>query len=276
MSLNGVFSHLVDRAAFIDRAEFGLWGVRRQRMLPALRTRPSIPIGGPNRIYARSIRGVCQVTGNPFEFRYGRLKPWPRVPPFRLVLHSNRVPLTGTQVDLVAGALLRGGFRAIVARVEVTFDLTEASMSYFRRHVFTRARRIRVLRDRSGRETLYAGGPTSSWQLCVYQKTDSIVRAEFRFRRQFLREQAIERAQNLLRLRRFNLWNLVWLREYQADALNSATVHAPELLSEKPQNWPLRTVTTFLRWRAGINRDSLLRPSKCERLLRRMQRNLIW
>jgi len=266
----------VDRAAFIDRAEFGLWGNRRQRILRALRTLPSVPIGGPNRIYARSIRGVCRVTENTFEFRHGRLKPWPRIPPFRLVLHSNKVPLTGTQVDLVASALLRRGFRATVARVEVTFDLTEASVRYFWRHVFSRARRIRMLRDRSGRETLYVGGPTSPWQLCVYQKTDSIVRAEFKFRRQFLREQAIERPQNLLHLRRFNLWNLAWLRDYQPGALNSAAEHASELLSEKPEDWPLRTLTTFLAWRAGIDRDSLLRQSRCERLLRRMQRNLIW
>ena len=51
---------------------------------------PIYPDRRSHRIYARSVRGICLVTGNPFEFRYGKLKPWPNVPPFRLVLHSNR------------------------------------------------------------------------------------------------------------------------------------------------------------------------------------------
>lgn len=276
-----VFEHLVDRAAFLDRLEIGLWGVQRQNVLPVLETEPSKPIGGKKRAYGRAIHGLCRATENPFEFRYGRLNNYPQIAPFRLVLHSGRTPLTGTHVSLVAGALLRGGYSSQLSLLELTFDVTGHTVGYFRQHLFTRARRIRQLRDPHGRETLYVGGPRSPWQLIVYQKTDSVVRVEFKIRRAFLHQRGMERAQDLLRFRRLSLWDLVSFREFDDKKLRSALKSKPDskhksLVLESPRITPHQVLAMFLRWRLGINPDTVLKPSEVESVLRRMQSNFIW
>ncbi len=276
-----VFHHLVDKAAFIDKMEIGLWGVQRQSVLPVLETEPSKPIGGKKRAYGRAIHGMCRATGNPFEFRYGRLNNYPQIAPFRLVLNSGRTPLTGMHVSLVAGALLRNGYSSQPSLLELTFDVTGYTVGYFRQHLFTRARRIRQLRDPNGRETLYAGGPRSPWQLIVYQKTDSVVRIEFKIRRAFLHERGMERAQDLLRFRRLGLWDLVSFREFDDKKLHSALKSKPDskhktLVLESPRIIPHQILGAFLRWRLGIPPDSVLVEAEAERILRRMQRNLIW
>jgi len=276
-----VFQHLVNKAAFLDKLEIGLWGVRRQRFLSVLETEPSKPIGGKKRAYGRSIHGICRTTGNPFEFRYGRLNNYPNVPPFRLVLDSGRTPLTGAQVSLVAGALLRQGYRSQVSRLELTFDVTGYPLSYFRQHLFTRARRKRELQDHLGRQTFYAGGPRSPWQLIVYQKTDLVVRVEFKIRRGFLHDRCMESVHDLLRFRRLNLWDLVSFREFYEIRLRSALRRVSSskynhLFFESPRRLGLQTLAAFLRWRLGITPDSVLKTSEAERVLRQMQRNFIW
>jgi hypothetical protein len=276
-----VFQHLVDKAAFLDKLEIGLWGVKRQRFLPVIDTKPSKPIGGNKRLYGRSIHGLCRTTGNPFEFRYGRLRHFRRLAPFRLVLHSGRTPLTGAQVSLVAGALLRQGYRSQVSQLELTFDITGYPLSYFRQHLFTRARRKRELHDHLGRQTFYAGGPRSPWQLIVYQKTDQVVRVEFKIRRGFLHDRGIESVHDLLRFRRLNLWALVSFREFDDIRLRLALRRVSSsrynhLFFESPRRLSLQTLATFLRWRLGINPDSVLKTSGAEHVLRRMQRNFIW
>jgi hypothetical protein len=276
-----VFEHLVDEAAFLDKLEIGLWGAQRQRFLPVIETGLSRPIGGKNRAYGRSIHGKCRTTGNPFEFRYGRLKNYSRIAPFRLVLHSGQTPLTGAQVSSVAGALLRQGYGVQASRLELTFDVTGYPVSYFRQHLFTRARRRRELHDHLGRQTFYAGGPRSPWQLIVYQKTDLVVRVEFKIRRGFLRDRGIESIHDFLQFRSLNLWNLVSFREFDEPRLRSAlrgvsSGRYNHLFLEYPRRLPLQTLATFLRWRLGINPDSVLKASEAELVLRRMQTNLIW
>jgi hypothetical protein len=279
--VTGVFPHIVDEAAFFDRVEFGLWGDRRIQILPALRTKPSIPIGGLGRSYGRSIHGKCVSTGNPFEFRYGRLKRWPKLAPFRLILRSDASPLTGSQVALVAGSLLRQGYRERASRLELTFDVTEYSFSYFWKQWFSRSRLKEEFYDREGRETFYIGGPTSPWQLCVYQKTASVVRIEFKFRRVFLAAHGISRAEDLLRLRDVELWELVSFPEFHEPSLTAAlsasrNFFGKELLLQSPDRWPIQTLIGFLRRRAHIDPAGLIRPSEAQWKLSSMQTNMIW
>lgn len=279
--VEGIFAHVIDRAAFIDRAEFGVWGTRRTRILPDVAAGPSRAIGGEGRLYARSIHGVCTSTGNTFELRYGRMRPWRAVPPFRLVLIAQQLPLTGAQLDLVTGSLLRRGYRFRASRLELTFDVSDFAVSYFRQRVFTSARRITELRDDSERETFYVGGPRSPWQLCVYQKDDSMVRLEFRFRRGFLRAEGIEEPNTVLHLRQMDLWKLARFRDFREMEMRSAVEAAPEncykgLLLARPHRWPLQTLALFLRGQLALDPNAFLKRSHGERRLRHMQRNLIW
>ena len=133
-----------------------------------------------------SLHGTCRPTGNPFELRYGRIQPWPKLPPLRLIGRSNSVPLTGSQLALIAQSLVRQGFNAQIRLVELTFDTQEIPIRHFRLHLFTRCRLFQELRDSAGRETFYVGSRRSPWQLRIYQKTSGIVRLEYILNRPFL------------------------------------------------------------------------------------------
>jgi hypothetical protein len=277
----GIFLYLVDHAAFIDRIEFGLWGTRRSRVAPEIQITRNIPIGGIGRSYARSMHGICGLSGNPFEFRYGNLTHWPSVPQFRLILRAETLPITGAQIASVAGGLLRGGFHAEASRVELTFDVSRFPFSYFRHHVLARAHHISDMRDDRGNETFYVGGPSSPWQLCIYQKRDQIVRLEFRLRRAFLHARNLERPHQLLGLRQAEVWHLVQIRNFREKALRAAVDAAPanrykHLLTDVPRRWPLQTLIKFVRGPLGLNPKELLATTDAERMLHRMQENLIW
>lgn len=277
----GVFPHLIDTAAFLDKVELGISGIRRRRPLPIIELRKSRAIGGDNRPYARSVRGECVPSGNPFEFRYGRIQSWPHLPPCRLIARSNVCPLTGTQISLIARGLMRRGYRAHVALVELTFDTSEIPIKYFEMHYLSLARYSRVLHDKTGRTTVYIGGPRSHWQVRIYQKTESVVRVEYILRSEFLRGSGIRHAEDLLQLRQLNVWNLVSFPEFSEQRLASFLRRRPNfwgrsLLLPSPTRWPLKTLATILRGRAKINPVILLRRSHAERRMRRMQHNLVW
>jgi hypothetical protein len=214
MDNDGVFGHTTDRAAFIDRVDLGIWGKRRTWPLPWMVTIDrNFPIGGPKSMYARCVDGFCPVTGNPFQEKYGVMR-WPdRVPERRLTLRSQRTPLSGAQVELVSRSLMRKGFRSQVSQAEMTFDFTGTSIGFIKRHLLTTARRFQSYRDELGRETYYVGGFKSPWQVRIYQKRDDVVRFEFIFRREFLRNKGISRPHELVLLRKIDLNRLVWLRE---------------------------------------------------------------
>ena len=138
----------------------------------------------------------------------------------RLVLRSERTPVTINDAIAIMNALCRKGWRADVAQVELTFDLTEVSIGLFWRGIMTRARRFVVWRNEDGQEAL-SGGRTSPWQLRVYQKTEDVTRFEFILRRQFLRRLLIRRIQDLERLRTMDIGFLVRLCEVKPGALNA-------------------------------------------------------
>jgi len=155
------------------------------------------------------------------------------------------------------------------------------SFSYFWRHWVSSARRTREFYDREGRETFYIGGPHSPWQLCVYQKTESVVRIEFKLRSVFLAAHGIRRAEDLLRLRDVDVWELVSFPEFHGPSLSSAldvsrNFFGKELLLQSPARWPIQTLIGFLRRRGHIDPAGLIRPSSAQWQLRRMQTNMIW
>jgi hypothetical protein len=278
---NGVFPYLVNTTAFLDKVEFGLWGTRRARILSDISVQRSIAIAGTNRPYARSLHGVCQPTDNPFELRYGRLQPWPNLPPMRLIGRSDALPLTGSQMALIANAFLRQGYRAEVFLVEATFDVKNISIPYFRSHLMTRSRTFHELRDHRGRETLYIGSRRSPSQARIYQKTDEIVRVEYVLKRSFLLAHGIRWPDDLLRVGTLNFANLARFPEFDGPRLRktlnaTANFWGKDLLLESPHRWPLRTLYEILRWRGRIDAASLLRPSEADAVLSRMQHNLVW
>ncbi len=265
---DGVFQYLIDRAAFLDRVELSIWGTRRRRAIKHVSLMPTFAIGGPKSFYARAANGFCRATGNTFQLRYGVMRWFRRVPPYRLILYSNATPLSYAQVELIVKALVRGGFRAQVSKIELTFDLSETSVGFFIRHAQTRARRTRRLRDEFGRRTFYVGGARSQWQLRVYDKADLVTRFEFIFRRAFLRRIGIRYPHELVFLRRANLRRLVWLWEVDRSQLPRAVQASAGSLTVR-QLWAATKDY-------GPARSEWFRPCPIEKQLQRMQGRLVW
>jgi hypothetical protein len=279
-SRNGTFSHLTDRAGFIDRAELNLRGVRKNRPNEDVTIDSNTAIGGPRRVYARAVHGVCPVTGNPWELRYGVLLPFKRVPPLRLVLRSEKTPLSLAQAELVSHSLIRRGFRSQLSKVEFTFDLTSTSVNFFIRHLETHARIRKVLCDQFGNQTYYVGGTRSPWQLRIYQKTDLIVRVEFIFRRPFLTAHNIQYPHQLVFLRRLDLSALFRLTEVDQAKLSQREHIADGDSSNRWLYSCARTLTPpefskMLR-KQRIPQPGLFVSCELQKKLRNMQRRLIW
>ena len=278
--VSGIFQRLANKSAFVDKTVLSVWGVRRERVPPAVELTESQPCGGSKRMYARYIPGYCQLTGNPFQLKYGRLHPYPNVPPFRLSARSDIAPLSGTQVSGIVSSLFRRGFRCQISLIEFTFDVTGFSYSFFREHLFTRAHSVNEIGN-LGRKTLYVGRPASPWQLRIYQKTDSLMRVEFVLRRALLLADGIEGIDDLLRLRDLDVWAWASFPEFREERLASVLTRMPtcwgkNILLQEPRRRSLGFLTGVLRWRCGIDPAPLLRRSKADILLRQMQRNMLW
>jgi hypothetical protein len=277
---SGVFQRLADKSAFIDKAVLSVWGHRRERVPPAVELAQSRAIGGSTRMYARLLPGHCQLTGNPFELKYGRLQTYPNVPPFRLSLRSDVVPLSAAGVSSTIDSLFRLGFHCQISQVEFTFDVTGYSFPFFREHLLTTAHSVTEV-GKPDRMTLYAGGPRSPWQLRIYQKTDSLMRVEFILRRAWLHAHGIEQLDDLLLLMDLDVWASASFPEFREQRLASALHRMPScwgknILLQQPRRPSLRFLAGVLRWRCGVNPAPLLRHSQADHLLRRMQRKLLW
>jgi hypothetical protein len=205
----GVFDFLINQAAFVDKAVFNLWGVRRCRPRASVCIERNLPIAGRGRMYARSVHGYCCVTQNPFELKYGRLRKYKALAPFRLILRSEMAPVTGAQVSLVSDSLFRKGLRSYVSAIEMTLDLDTVQIASLVSGIWTTARTRTEFEDESGRRSLYLGTPHSTWQLRLYQKSHRVVRFEYVFRLPFLQAIRISQPQDLVRLRKIRLGKLV-------------------------------------------------------------------
>ena len=215
-------------------------------------------------MYARLLPGHCQLTGNPFELKYGRLHSYANVPPFRLSVRSDNAPLSGAGLNAIADSLFRSGFHSQVSQLEFTFDVTGFSYSFFHEHVLTTARSVTEV-GKEGRKTLYVGRPRSPWQLRIYQKTDSLMRVEFVLRRAWLRAHGIEEIDDLPRLRNVDVWASVSFPEFREERLASVLNRMPNcsgksILLHPPRQGHLQFLAAVLRWRCGIDPHSVTPP----------------
>jgi hypothetical protein len=277
----GVFGHSTDVAAFIDRIEISERETAAATMRPgqAISLEPSFPIARSGGVYARAVNGVCTVTNNPFQRRWGRMLKLPRVPHAQLALRSCGTPVTGAQVDLVSTTLLGREVRSSVCSAELTFDLTGTTIAFFTRHLYTTARTFNLITDARGGKTLYIGCRRSPWQLRIYDKTQDVVRFEFVFRRAFLRRYGIERPCQLLLLRTIDLRRMVKLlrldRQRIRDIENDSNDYRRRVLCTLARWSTTKQFSALLKER-GTGRPDFFTPCALEEKLRLMQQRLIW
>lgn len=211
METSGVFPYLANTASFVDRIDISLYGERRRRIAPPIQIlrNPAIGGRGEGRFYARCIHCLCGLGGNPVELRYGRTRPFPSVPPLRLILRAHETPLSAAQVVTVRDLLVRRGFRSHISSLELTSDLRGVKLCEVCRRLIIGRRSIRKFKDEAGHETVYLASPTSPWQFRAYQKTDEIIRLEFVLRRSFLRHNGICEPSDVLKLENLGLWRMI-------------------------------------------------------------------
>lgn len=276
---SGVYADLANARAFFDKVVLNIRGTLRKRPQPRLRGKKSLAIGGPGRFYARCLPRRDSLSHNKLQLKYGLLRRFGNISPYVFSMWAGGSPVTLSAVVLALEALFRSGYRATVSAVELTFDVAGISLESLAGELCARAG-VRWFSDKDGRETLYVGSPRSPYQLRIYQKTWSIVRIEFVLRNGFLRRCGMRRPQDLLLLKRAPLWKTVGFREIdQSDGDElPPRIRKPwiELGHGLPPNdVPASIILGVLR-EMRIDPSRWLVPSDRERLLRRMQRHLIW
>ena len=279
-SRHRVFIPLLNRHAFVDRAVWGAWGVIRDETRLPLELRAVFPIGGPGRPYARAVRALLGASGNPIQIRYGANPLFRRLPPVKLDLRSEELPLTGSQVVMAAKCFMKGNFRLELMSLELTFDVDQYPIEYVQWRAFTRAQR-RELQDQRGRKTLYFGAPRGHWQVRAYEKAPGVVRIEFVLRRPFLLEEGLRSVHDVLTLQSLDVWRLFCLCEFDEVGLRRSlpdgrvdwhrdfALHWPSVL-------PLQKRAAFLSNGFGFDPSPFLRGAALQRLLHEMQARLIW
>lgn len=278
---NGVFPELISSMAMIDKMVVSVTGQRLKRVGPNVELGDNRAVGGKKSFYARCVHGRCKPTGNPFQFLYGKQVKFPNVPDMRLTLRSEQRPLSASEAFLVLHSLFGRSVRAVVASLEVTFDLKDFRFERLARQLLSRARRRRELCDATGRRTLYLGGPRSDWQLRVYSKRVGVLRCEVILRRPFLKVRKIAHVEDVLLVKQVNLWKLIWLRSFDDRALRAClrrvnNSRVANLWAESVCITPTTDLLTELRDYFHVDGLPLLRVAAAERVMRRMQQNLVW
>ena len=182
--VSGVFPHLVNKAAFVDRLTLGVDGDLQRRIDPEFEITANPAIGGPGRPYVRSKHGIFKATGNPFELRYGANPVYRHLTDAKVIVRSEGTPMSCAEVMEILKRLFRKGHRNILRDIEFTFDVS-IPFRFFETHILTRARSVRTLTDDRNRQTLYAGAPGARWMLRVYEKTRKTTRVQYVFRHSF-------------------------------------------------------------------------------------------
>ena len=276
--VTGVFPHLMNQAAFIDKVVVNIWGARRKRCVPTIVGKGNLAIGGGTRLYARCIPRRHRVSGNKLQLKYGVMRPYRNLSPFVVTIWAHCSPVTCSDVMLVLDGFFRSGYKAVVSSVELTFDTSGVQLWQFCRDLCSRARGVEV-GDGSGASTQYVGGARSPWQLRNYQKTPAVVRVEFVLRSNFLSAHGIRRPQDLLQLRRLDLWRYVGFRVVDHSLGYLLPPRVLEPWSRRglllPPAMPASVVERELR-AAGIDPSRWVIPSDREKLLRKMQGHLLW
>jgi len=277
-TVSGVFPDLVNRAAFVDKLVLGIHGKLRKRMDPAFTDVSNRAIGGWGRPYARSIHGIYEVTGNPFEVKYGRNPRYPKLFNAKVIIRSEGKATSFDEANEIPRRLFWKGYRSIPQGVEFTFDVT-IPFRFFENHIRTRAS-VRTLNDESNWRTLYAGAVEAPWMLRVYQKTRKIIRVEFVLRHSFLVKAGIKDLESLKNLKNFPFSRLVRFpaicqRAFEDLIRGKAKGKQLELLLDWPGRRPSRTLLEMLE-DYGLEGDAILRKSPEEQLLEKMRERFTW
>lgn len=262
---NTFFNYLVAYAAFADTLEISVHGERRQKPLSTVRLGLDSPIGSSHSNYARSQRCTCCVTGNPIEHRYGPFgRNKHRVPPHRIILRSETVPLTVSSVLSVLNALFRAGYRAVVSKCEVTFD-THIPLLFLLKHACC----LRTWR-RFSESSFRFGSPGSGWQVRIYQKAPSVVRLEFVLRRAALRAYGIDSVESLCKVPGLGLFDRFPIRELRDRSAAGEGSVPVELRTAS-----MRKLRRFCT-RNGLVFRNLTKQCPEEQALRNMLRRFVW
>lgn|GEM_PF-3568749 len=277
-----VFTDLVNRRAFIDKVVVSATGnLNATFRTDELGNLNSKSIYRPGGHYAACIFADWQLTGNPISIHHGKMVNFPNVPPLRFTMQSEASPMTAAQVNLFAYRCTAMPPKLTVSSLELTFDFTGSKLDRLKRLLIHAARKVTTLCDDRGWQTVYVGSARSAWQVRIYQKTKSVIRCEFILRRRFLARHGIHRPEDVLLLRRVDVWKLVSFRRFSCTRASRAT-----------RNWKNRTARRLvLDWyKDHRSRESLLhvlkgnsvparavfRRTRVQKMLKRMQQRLIW
>ena len=215
-----MFTQLTNRCAFIDTVVIGTNGSKRKAATNLVAVRRNVAIGGKGSHYARVVDANCVSTGNPVQLKYakrGRISQFKAVPTHRLILHSEKRPVTAAEAGQTLQGFMCAGSGAQVYRVELTFDLTGISPESF--VAWSLASGSRKLLRFGIQKTAYLGSTRSVWSARIYAKNQVTTRVEFVLRPTFLRQHGIQRIEDLLRLRTIPVVDLLCLKTLQPDAV---------------------------------------------------------
>jgi hypothetical protein len=278
-SVSGVFPHLVNRAAFVDKLTLGVDGELRRRIDPSFTEVRNPAIGGPGRPYARSLDYIYGPTGNPFELKYGANRMYPGLFDMKLILRSEKTAISPAEVGDLHNRLFRKGHRISLRGIEFTFDVS-IPFSFFEIHILTRARSVRTVGDDRNRQTLYAGAPGAPWMLRVYQKTRKTTRVEYVLRHPLLAKAGVKQLENIGKLKELALDRMVRFpaicqRGFEDLIRGKFNGKRFDLVSEWPGHWYSATLLKLLKDQ-DLNGRGILRVSAEEQLLRKMQDGFKW
>ena len=276
-----VFSWAVNNVAYIHKIALSVDGQLKPDFEAELRNPVSKGIRAtPDSLYSRAVSGSCWLSGNPVEVVYGRRKNFKNVPTLRITMHSKRIPLTAAHVNfLVERLTLKSQIR--VSQVELTFDVTGTTSDYVRQHLIHRAQSdARVLSD-GERITMYVGSPRSAWQVRSYEKTPTVLRLEFILRRSFLSRHGINKPEDVLLLRKLNVWDLLSVRRFSASSAARVTrtwknaIGRELVLTWGEYRRPLRLLPRILK-NHGVHPHQVLRCTRLQKTMEEMQKRLVW
>jgi hypothetical protein len=276
-----VFSWSVNNVAFIDKIVLSVDGELKPNFEDELQHPESQGIYTPDSLYSRAVSGIFWLNGNPVDVVYGRTRKFKNVPTLQITMRSERIPLTAAQVRLLVEKLTDGPATIRVSSVEFTFDVTGVTIDYVRQHIIHRAQNdARVLSD-GRRMTIYVGSRRSAWEVSIYEKTSTVLRLEFILRRPFLSRWGINKPEDVLLLRKLNVWDLLSVRRFSASSAARVTrtwnnaIGTELVLTWGEYKRPLRSLPRILK-NHGVHPHQVLRRTRLQRKLEAMQRRFLW
>ena len=263
----------------MDKVVVDGWGTERKRLGEHLVRLRNLAIGGQDRFYARCWKARSNVSGNKLQIAYGVMRPYAHLAPFKFTFLARKRPVMCSDVLMILDSFFRRGYKARVSRVELTFDVQGIPYRELVWEVCTRARSLDELEGDNGC-TLYVGSTRAQWQAKIYERTYSVVRIEFALRSTFLRRLKINQVQDVYLLRRAPVWNLVSFRQTDQSRPGELPRRLRRFWEDLGHGVPPLDMRPSFVQRTfrehGVSPEKWIIPSPHERLLRRMQKQLIW